>query len=155
MKHAALHAMLVDLARNVWRASAVVVDATGIGAGLAGFLAAELGVRRGGSPPIRVVPFTFSAASKSALGWNLLALIDGGRFKEYADDGDAVTRAYWSQLTQTVYDTPPGPGKPLRWSVPTARGHDDLVMSAALATVLDGIDWRPRTARGLFSEDDP
>ncbi len=27
--------------------------------------------------------------------------------------------------------------------------------SAALATVLDGIDWRPRTARGLFSEDDP
>lgn len=153
MKHVALHDLLVDLARSVWRASAVVVDATGIGAGLAGFLAAELGVRRGGAPPIRVVPFTFSASSKSTLGWDFLGLIDSGRFKEYADDGDGITRAYWTQLANTVYDTPPGPNKPLRWSVPAARGHDDLVMSAALTAALDDIDWRPRTARGLVAEE--
>jgi len=161
IKHVALHDRIVDLARNVWKASAVVVDATGIGTGLAAFLAAELGARRGGSPPIKVVPFIFSAASKSALGWDFLSLIDSGRLKEYADDGAEVTRTYWQQLANTVYDTPPGPGKPLRWSVPTSRGHDDLVMSAALTAVLDRIDWRPRLARGMseligrFEEDFP
>ena len=42
-KHVALHDQLVDLARNVWRLSALVVDATGVGAGLASFLADQLG----------------------------------------------------------------------------------------------------------------
>ena len=159
IKHVALHDQIVDLARNVWKASAVVVDATGIGAGLAAFLAAELGTRRGSSPGIKVVPFIFSAASKSTLGWDFLSLIDAGRLKDYADDGTEVTRTYWRQLANTVYDTPPGPGKPLRWSVPASRGHDDLVMSAALTAVLDRIDWRPRLARGtsgpydLFDEE--
>ena len=111
----------------------------------------SLGARRGGSPPIKVVPFIFSAVSKSALGWDFLSLIDSGRLKEYADDGTEVTRTYWRQLANTVYDTPPGPGKPLRWSVPASRGHDDLVMSAALTAALDRIDWRPRLARGTSS----
>ena len=44
-KHAALHAQLVDLARNLWGVSALVVDATGVGAGLAAFLADGLGKR--------------------------------------------------------------------------------------------------------------
>ena len=148
MRHAALHTQLVDLAREVWRASVVVVDATGVGAGLASFLAAALGERRTGRV-VPVAPFVFTAASKSALGWSFLALIDAGRFKEYADDGDALTRLYRSQLAATTYETPPGPGKPLRWFVPPARGHDDLVVSAALAATLDDADWRPRTARGV------
>ena len=42
-KHVALHDQLVDLARNVWKLSALVVDATGVGAGLASFLADQLG----------------------------------------------------------------------------------------------------------------
>ncbi len=95
-----------------------------------------------------MIPFVFSAASKSALGWELLALIDGGRLKEYRDDGEALTRAFWGQLAATTYETPPGPGHPLRWGVPAGQGHDDLVMSAALAATLDGIDWAPRVARG-------
>lgn len=41
-----------------------------------------------------------------------------------------------------------GPGRPLRWGVPAGRGHDDLVLSAALAATLDGFDWRERVARG-------
>ena len=40
---AALHNQLVDLARNVWKLSALVVAATGVGAGLASFLADRLG----------------------------------------------------------------------------------------------------------------
>jgi hypothetical protein len=153
-KHTALHARIVDLAREVWRASVVVVDATGVGAGLASFLAAALGDRRGGRIPVMVMPYLFTAQSKSALGWDFLALIDGGRFKEYADDSATgtpegqLTALYWEQLRATTYETVPGPGKLLRWSVPAARGHDDLVVSAALTAVLDDVDWRPRTAVG-------
>ncbi|HEU5433153.1 MAG TPA: hypothetical protein VFU81_15910, partial [Thermomicrobiales bacterium] len=147
VRHTALHAQLVDLARNVWRASVVVVDATGVGAGLASFLAATLGERRSGRA-IPVAPFVFSAASKSALGWDLLGLIDAGRLKDYRDDGDRLSRLFRAQLAATTYETPPGPGRPLRWSVPAGRGHDDLVMSAALAATLDGFDWRERVAYG-------
>jgi hypothetical protein len=42
----------------------------------------------------------------------------------------------------------PGPGKLLRWSVPTSRGHDDLLTSTVLTAQLDALDWRDRTARG-------
>jgi hypothetical protein len=155
MRHSALHGQLVDLVREVWRASAVVVDATGIGAGLASFLAAELGTRRRGRPAVPVIPFVFSAASKSALGWEFLGLIDAGRFKEYADDGDPVTALYWAQLRATAYEAPPGPNRPLRWGVPAGRGpgHDDLVLSAALVVALEGMDWRSRVAVGTVDED--
>ncbi len=155
---AALHAQIADLARNVWRASAVVVDATGIGAGLASFLGATfragrgggLGGRSGAGPPGQpvVVPFVFTQPSKSDLGWSLLALIDGGRLKEYADDGAADTRRFWAEAANVEYEVLPGPGQRLRWQVPASRGHDDLVLSLALVSVLDRIDWRPRWAVG-------
>jgi len=153
-RHTELHATIVHLTRTVWRASVVVVDATGVGAGLASFLGASLGGRDGG-PPIRVIPFVFTQASKSAIGWNFLGLIDSGRLTEYRDDSASgtpegrLTASYWEQLRATTYETLPGPGKLLRWQVPPARGHDDLVMSAALTAVLDGIDWRPRVAKGI------
>jgi hypothetical protein len=149
-KHTTLHAAIVKLAREVWKASAVVVDATGVGAGLASFLNASLSSR----PPIRVIPFVFTQASKSKLGWDFVSLIDAGRFSDYRDDssdgtpGARLTARWWSELQETTYETSPGPGKLLRWSVPDARGHDDLVMSAALTAVLDEIDWRPRHAVG-------
>ena len=148
VRHTALHGQLVHLAREVWRASVVVVDATGVGAGLASFLAASLGERRLGHA-IPVIPFVFTAASKSALGWDWIGLIDAGRYREYADDGERLTRLFRQQLAATTYATPPGPAKALRWGVPADRGHDDLVMSAALVTVLDGWDWRERVARGV------
>lgn len=147
VSHPMLQAQLVDLARNVWKASAVVIDATGIGAGLASFLATALTDRRGG-PPVSVVPFIFSAASKSRLGWEFVAMAESGRFKDHRDDGSVLWKTFRSQLAQTTYETPGGPGRPLRWGVPPSRGHDDLVMSAALCVVLDDTDWRPRRARG-------
>ncbi|MCC7024023.1 MAG: hypothetical protein IT338_14460 [Thermomicrobiales bacterium] len=151
VRHTALHARLVHLAREVWRASVVVVDATGVGAGLASFLAATLGDRRVGRA-IPVIPFIFTAASKSALGWDWIGLIDAGRYREYADDGAQLTRLFRAQLAATTYATPPGPGKTLRWGVPPGRGHDDLVMSAALTAVLDGVDWRERIATGVMGD---
>jgi hypothetical protein len=144
-KHVALYEQLVDLARNVWKLSALVVDATGVGAGVASFLADQLGK---GPRPVIVEPFVFTGKSKSDLGWAFVGLIDGGRIKEYADDGAGITRIYRHQLVACTYEVLPGPGKLLRWSVPANRGHDDLLISTALTARLDQIDWRDRTARG-------
>lgn len=144
-RHTALHAQLVDLVRNVWGMAALVVDATGVGAGLASFLADALGH---GPRRVIVEPFVFSGASKSELGWDFVGLIDGGRLKEYADDGDELTRIYRHQLAACTYEVLPGPGRLLRWSVPANRGHDDLLISTALTARLDKINWRERVARG-------
>lgn len=151
--HAALLPQLVDLARSVWRASAVVIDATGVGAGLASLLGAAVGRRQDGRPPIRVLPFHFSASSKSALGWDLLGLIESGRLKDYVEaaapgtEAARLTSTFHEQLAGITYDTVPGPGRQLRWGAPPGR-HDDLVLSLALASALDGFDWRERTAYG-------
>jgi hypothetical protein len=147
----AVHSQIVDLAVNVWNASAVVIDATGVGAGLASFLDASLGSGKRG---IKVLPFVFSASSKSQLGWDFTSLIDTGRFKEYVDDSHELTPAarltaeYWRQLRDVTFKTALGPGKLMQWSVPAGRGHDDLVMSAALVVALDGTDLRSRIVRG-------
>jgi hypothetical protein len=152
--HRELHETLVDLARRVWRARQVVIDATGIGTGLASFLEGSL-ERKGALPGIEVIPFLFTARSKSQLGWDFLGMIDSGRFLEYRDDSEAeteaamVSRIYRSQLRATTFEVVSGPGNLLRWSVPERDGHDDLVVSAALAAVLDGRDLRPRVAKGM------
>ena len=140
-KHPALYATLLDLARNVWRARWVVVDATGVGAGLASLLAQALGPR--------CHRFIFSTASKSDLGWNFLAAVDGGRVKDYADDGARETALYWHQVAACAYEVLPGPGRRLRWGAPSATLHDDLLVSAALIGWLEsGVDWRGRVAVG-------
>lgn len=146
VKHTTLHAQLVDLARHVWRARYVVVDATGVGAGLASFLRASLGDRA-------VLPFIFSLTSKSQLGWSFLSAVDSGRFKDHApapDDPEASALAalFWRQVRACTYTVRPGPHRLMSWSVPDPRTHDDLLISAALCVVLDEQDWRPRLARG-------
>jgi hypothetical protein len=73
VNHTRLHAEIRDLAL-AWNARAVVVDATGVGAGLASFLERSL--------PGRVVPFAFNTASKSRLGWDFLGVVDSGRWRE-------------------------------------------------------------------------
>ena len=148
--HPVLHDRIVALATRVWRVRRVVVDATGVGAGLAGFLAATLGERV-------VTPFVFSSASKSQLAWDLLGLIDADRVQVCAPDLDAdaeqhrLDRRFWQQLAACRYTVLPGPGKLLRWGVEDQRLHDDLLMSFALVAVLDRDDWRPREARGITS----
>ena len=99
-------------------------------------------------PRLIVSPFLFNRKTKSDLGWAFIGLIDGGRIKEYADDGADITRIYRHQLAACTYEVLPGPGKLLRWSAPVSRGHDDLLISIALRERFDMIDWRDRTARG-------
>jgi len=132
-KHTKLYAQLVDLAVNVWRARYVVVDATGVGAGLASFLGKALGER--------CVPFVFSAKSKSSLGWDFLAICDSGRFKDMLDDGSEEYRQFWRQVEEADYEILEGPGKQMKWEVKDRAVHDDLLISAALCAVLDRLDW--------------
>jgi hypothetical protein len=146
-RHTSLHDRIVSLATRVWRASRVVIDGTGVGAGLASFLTATLGERV-------VTPFIFSSTSKSQLAWDLLGLIDAGRLQVCAptpsDDREQVRldALFWKQLDACRYTVLPGPGKLLRWSVEDERLHDDLLISFALIATLDREDWRPREARG-------
>ncbi len=134
-KHTKLYAQLVDLAVNVWRAKYVVVDATGVGAGLASFLGKALGER--------CIPFIFSAKTKSDLGWDFLAICDSGRFKDMLDDDSEEYRHFWRQVEEADYEILEGPSKQMRWGVKDRAVHDDLLISGALCAVLDRLDWAP------------
>lgn len=127
-----LYARLVDLAQT-WGPRRIVVDATGLGAGLASFLQARLGER--------VLPFVFTAASKSDLGWAFLALCDTGRFKDHLPDGSPPQLEFWRQVAAAEYQVDGGPNRRLRWGVRGHELHDDLLVSAALCAALDGQPW--------------
>lgn len=142
-KHALLYGEIKARFQH-WHARYLVVDATGVGAGLASFLDRAL--------PGRVVPFIFSAKSKSDLGWQFLAVIETGRYREHAPSaGEAgvLQARFWEQAAGCESQIQEGPGKVLRWGVPQGRVsettgqplHDDLLMSAALVAVLDGKTW--------------
>ncbi len=129
IRHVRLYAQIVDLAKNIWQAQWVVVDATGVGAGLTAFLQTAL--------PGRVIPFLFTSKSKSDLGWGFLAVCDTGRFKDHSDDGSKEYAQFWREVDNADYEILDGPGKRMRWGVWDPEIHDDLLISAALSSVLD------------------
>ncbi len=142
VKHTRLYSEIRTLAER-WQARRVVVDATGVGAGLASFLERAL--------PGRMIAFTFTGASKSQLGWDFLAIVDGGRWQEREGQPSAnpLTALFYKQLFFCQYTILPGPEKRMRWGVPDGVRdpesgelvHDDLVLSAALAAALEEQDW--------------
>lgn len=136
--HTKLYGELLGLAR-LWEVKKLVVDATGVGAGLSSFLERAL--------PGLVIQFRFNAATKSQLGWDFLAVIDSGRYKEYIS-GDTEQALFWSQLNACQYTITPGIDRKMKWGVPDGMRntvgeyvHDDLILSAALCAVLDGEVW--------------
>ena len=155
-KHFTLLDELVRLARVVWKADQVVIDATGIGMGLSSFLEERLGDRKTG----KVVPvdrFTFTQVSKSELVWNFIGLIESGRFLEYLEADETtqpdriVTQRYLAEMKGIVFSTSDTTGKLVSWGAPPGRGHDDLVVSAVMTAQLTKLDVRPRIARGRVS----
>lgn len=140
VKHTMLYGQIKALAEH-WGAKYLVVDATGVGAGLASFLDKAL--------PKKVIPFVFTQKSKSDLGWEFLAVIETGRYKEYQAKDDPHQAAFWKQVEYCQSAVVEGPGKLLRWGVPDgtrdAEGgelvHDDLLISAALCALLDKQEW--------------
>ncbi|MBI4299945.1 MAG: hypothetical protein HY677_02335, partial [Chloroflexi bacterium] len=135
--HVELHGQLVALLREKWRCKRVVVDATGVGEGLASFLSAALGRSV-------VVPFKFTAQSKSALGFGLLAAINGARLRMYAGDDSAEYREFRRQmeLARSNYRA----NQTMNFYVDAAEGHDDFLMSLAL--LVEAARYRLRQARG-------
>jgi len=144
--HAALHDRLLALYQQ-WRPSHFIVDATGVGAGLASFL--RRSIDRSETIAYQagqiVIPVEFSAAVKSDLGWGLLGIIGTGRLREYINDHAADTRQFWYEAEMADKEIRPGPGKLLKWGVwespaydgLVARGHDDLLVALSLLTVLE------------------
>ncbi|GEM_PF-1110930 len=122
--HRAVYEQLLGLLRDRWHCQRIVVDATGVGAGVASFLLAALG-------PRIVQPFVFTAPSKSALAYRLLDAVNAGRLTLYRDDGSAEWRECWHQLRHAQYE--PGAYQRLSFFVPERDGHDDFLMSLALA----------------------
>jgi hypothetical protein len=141
--HDALFARVADLLGEVWRVRRVAVDATGLGETLARLLSRRLG-------DDVVQPVKFTAESKSKLGYGLLAAVNGGRLKMYAADGSREYAEFWHQaeLARVHYR----PSRQMNFFVAPSDGHDDYVVSAALAVqAANEIETRPRIARGRLT----
>jgi len=142
-RHDLLYGRLVDLLGHVWQVRRVAVDATGLGETVARFLATAL-------RPQVVLPVRFSSESKSRLGYQLLAAVNGGRLKAYAQDGSLEYRCFWREMEQAraAYR----PSRTMSFFVEPSQGHDDYLMSLALL-VEAARDVRPRAARGRLREE--
>ncbi len=136
-KHAELYPQMVDILKNIWHCRRVVVDATGIGQPVSSFLKKALGSR--------VVPFTFTAQSKSRLGFNMLAAVNSGRLKMYSGDGSPECVEFWQEMEMAKSHY--RPNQTMNFYVDSNRGHDDFLMSLALV-VEAANSYTPRGAKG-------
>jgi len=135
-KFAAIQGQILRLV-EYWHAQWIVIDATGVGAGLASFLAKALGPK--------LIPVTFTPAVKSKLGWDFLGIVETGRYQDYTEDHEPDTAQFWYEVEACQYEIRDGPQKTMRWGVweaagydgIVARGHDDLLISAALCSILE------------------
>lgn len=142
---------------HLWKPTRVIVDATGIGAGLASFLADAF--------PDVVLPFIFTSKSKSDLGWGFVAAIDSGRWREHARGQKPAPEQelFFEQAAACQYEVRPGPGQFMAWSVPDNQRrpvsgellHDDVLVSGALLTILDSEEWYEPQANSIIHKADP
>jgi hypothetical protein len=139
-----------------WNARHIVIDSAGVGAGIASFLDHAY--------PNKVIRYHFTSKSKSLLGWGFLAVIETGRYKEYSishrdaslknvgSDNKAhlkLQETFWQQAETCQMEVLEGSNKMMRWGVPDGTRdresgeliHDDLLISAALCSVLDDQEW--------------
>jgi hypothetical protein len=138
-KHAELYPQMVDILKNVWKCSRIAADATGIGEPITGFLRKSLGAR--------ISPFKFSQKTKSEIGFDLLAAINSGRLKLYKQDGsrDYTEMLFELEKAKSVYR----PSQTLNFFVDSNDGHDDYLMSLALA-IQAANRCVPRKAKGFI-----
>ncbi len=136
-KHTELYFRVIDILKNVWRCKRIVVDATGVGQPVASFLRKALGPR--------IIPFTFTAPSKSKLGFDLMSAVNSGRMKMYAGDGSPEYQEFWLEIARAKSQY--RPNQTLNFYVDPAKGHDDFLMSLAL--VLEAANnYEQREAKG-------
>jgi hypothetical protein len=135
---------IARLLGEVWGVRRVAVDATGLGEGLASTLAAL----RGGPEVVRL---RLTESLKSRLGYGLLAAVNAGRLTLYRDDGSTDARLVREECARAraTYR----PNRTLAFAVPEAEGHDDYLVSLALA-VEAAEGFVPRVARGRLPAGD-
>ena len=148
-KHTKIYNQLKELARQ-WRVEYIVIDSTGIGAGLASFMEKSF--------PGRVIPFLFTSKSKSDLGWEFLAVIETGRYKEPVGS----KTKFWEQAKNCMNQVLTGPGRLMRWGVPEGTRdeqgdliHDDELISSAMCAVLDVQEWESTGEPVIVVRGDP
>ena len=170
-KHSTLYARLLHLA-ELWQPEKIVVDASGVGAGVGSFLRDKLAER--------VITLQFTSQLKSRLGWGFLAVVDTGRFQDFsprtdpeqwnvnpllgrmAAEQDRLQALFYRQLAGLQAEVSPGPERLLKWSVPEGvrdpEGgllHDDLALSAAMVAVLNEQSWHMSSQSVLIPASDP
>lgn len=136
--YTSLYGRLLSIIKEVWNCSIVVVDATGVGAGIASYLKEALGRR--------IIPFQFTAQSKSKLGFQLLSFINLGKIKIFSGDGSLEIQEFWKEMekARVAYRA----NQTMNFYVEISEGHDDYLMSLALAVEAAAL-YRPRKAIGM------
>ena len=122
-RHAEQYAGMLDVLRTVFPIAHLAIDASGVGAAPASFLATALGRRR-------VTPVVFTAPTKSHLAYSLLAAVNAGRLKVYREDGSEESREFWRQCAAARYEV--RGNQLMNFYVSPAEGHDDFLISLAL-----------------------
>jgi hypothetical protein len=115
-----------------------VIDATGVGEAFWSLLDNAFGQDV-------VIPVKFTPSLKSDLGYGLIGIVESGRYQEYSPLDDT----FRFQLDKCRSEIVPGPSKLMRWGVPDGtRGnassnlvHEDDLITSALYTCLDRLDW--------------
>jgi hypothetical protein len=67
---------------------------------------------------------------KSEMGYELLAAVNGGRVRLYADDGSAEWRELWEEAALCRHAV--SASGTMGWYVEAREGHDDFVTSLGL-----------------------
>jgi hypothetical protein len=127
---------VVAIARQ-WRFERLTADATGLGGPLVAAITSDLGPR--------IESFTFTAQSKTSLGYALIAAANTHSLSLYADDGSAEAAACREELRECRAQLR-GEGQ-LAWAAPPGA-HDDFVVSLALCLHAARSAGTPRVARG-------
>ncbi len=150
-KHVTVFGALNGLAQT-WKPMRIVIDATGVGEGLWSLLDHSLG-------PEVVIPVKFTAKLKSELGYGLIGIVESGRYREYHPFPENLHM----QMDKCRCEIVPGPAELMRWGVPDGTRdqnsgelvHDDDLMTAALCTLLDRMDWQTGLKTVIVPGKDP
>ena len=146
-KHTLVYSAFLAI-HAIWKPRYWIMDATGVGEGLYSLMENKLGSV--------IIPVKFNSQVKSELGYQMIAIAETGRYKEYTpfDEG------FQLQMDKCKAEIVPGPAKLMHWGVPDgtrdeATGnlvHDDDLITASMCGILDQMAWsiptEPRTVEG-------
>jgi hypothetical protein len=120
---------------ELWKPLYIVIDASGVGEGLWALLDRQY--------PMRVLAVKFTQQEKSLIGWQFLAILETGRFRDCCPS--ELAREQYAACQSEIL---PGAAKTMRWGVPDGRRrlngeglHDDIVTAEALTALLDRQTW--------------